>query len=247
MALVWDITWPTQSQLLVALKLADHAHNDGSSIYPAKASIARQAQCSESTVSNALRALRNCGMLHVVQEGGSGPRSPTIYRFNVELLEALAGIKAELLGGADAIEISEELYQQGLENKGSTVAPLETLRGQSEVAKGSTESAKGSKALTPNHHLRTTNKEPPGAQGSNFDFEVKRPLATFTVTKSSVQWSAWLKWLIEKGRTDIAEQMDGLSEVVVFGGRWPNADSPLPKLPKAALTEKSKRMSGDAA
>lgn len=247
MSLVWDIHWPTQSHLLVALKLADHAHNDGSSIYPAKASVARQAQCSESTVSNALRALRNCGILHVVQEGGSGPRSPTIYRFNVELLEALAGIKAELEGGADSIEISEELYQQALENKGSTVAPLEGLRGQSDPSKGSTERSKGSTALTPNHHLRTTNKEPPGVQGSNFDFEVKRPLATFPVTKGNVQWAAWVKWLIEKGRNDLAEQMEAQSEVVVFGGRWPSADSPLPKIPKTALTEKSKRMSGDAA
>ncbi len=239
MTMVWEITWPTQSQLLVALKLADHAHSDGSSIYPAKSSIARQAQCSESTVSNALRALRNCGILRVVQEGGSGPRSPTIYAFNIELLEGLAAAKAELEGGADEIEIPEVVYQQAVENKGSTVAPLDELRGQSGPSKGSTEPSKGSKALTPNHHLRTTNIEPPGREGSKFDFgsEGRKAVPSFTVTNSSVQWNAWKAWLIERGRTDLAERMASVREIVVFGGRWPKADSPFPKVQRAEKGE----------
>ena len=30
MTLVWDVRWPTQNHLLVMLKLADHANDEGS-------------------------------------------------------------------------------------------------------------------------------------------------------------------------------------------------------------------------
>jgi len=242
MTMVWEITWPTQSQLLVALKLADHAHNDGSSIYPAKASIARQAQCSESTVSNALRALRNCGMLCVVQEGGSGPRSPTIYRFNVELLEALAGIKAQLEGGADTIEISDELFQKAIENKGSTVAPLDELRGQPSVSKGSTERAKGSIALTPNHHLRTTNKEPSTRAGLKIGFGSEVAANGYTITKADYpeEVAAWRRYANHRGGHD-------MRKIVKLIDTHGFAVVPSLMPPEDGLSEKSKRIIGDAA
>lgn len=196
MSLVWEIHWPTQSQLLVALKLADHAHNDGSSVYPAKSSIARQAQCSESTVQNALRAFRSCGLLHVVQEGGTGPRSPTVYAINVELLEGLASIQAKLEGGADSIEIPENVYEIATGNKGSTVDPLGNTRGQPDTSKGSTEASKGSIALTPNHHLKTTNTKSPEREGFKSVFGSEAVLLTMTSNPQAL--IAWEKYAAKR-------------------------------------------------
>lgn len=231
MSLVWEIHWPTQSQLLVALKLADHAHNDGSSVYPAKASIARQAQCSESTVQNALRAFRSCGLLTVIQEGGSGPRSPTVYAINVGLLESLAAIQAKLEGGADSIEIPENVYEQAMENKGSTVDPLDAVRGQSEIPKGSTDGSKGSKALTPNHHLRTTNIEPPGREVSKFGFgsEVKANKPSLTIMRSESNWKDWIDHLRKTGNEALANKA-ATASAMRCTSRYPREGSELPVL-----------------
>lgn len=152
MSLVWEIRWPTQSQLLIALKLADHANDEGANVYPSKSRIAEQAQCSESTVKNALRAFRDCGILRVTKKGGNGPGSTTIYEINVDLLKRLAAAKAVLKGTADSIEIPDELAK-GSTIYQSTVDPLDEERGQSDSEKGSTETEKGSKLLTPNHHI----------------------------------------------------------------------------------------------
>lgn len=252
MSLVWEVHWPTQSQLLVALKLADHAHNDGSSVYPAKASIARQAQCSESTVQNALRAFRACGLLRVVQEGGAGPRSPTIYAINVELLEGLAAIQAKLEGEADSIEIPETVFENALNAKGSTVDPLGNVRGQSDTAKGSTETAKGSIALTPNHHLRTTTIEPSGAKVSKFDFGSEGRVQpthkpSFTITPRESNWKDWVGYLQKIGNFELAEKALTASAMRCTS-RYPREGSELPVLVfSAGLTDKSKRMAGDAA
>lgn len=248
MGYVWDVTWPTQSQLLIALKLADHANNEGGQVYPAKATIARQAQCSESTVQNALRAFRDCGLLHVVKEGGTGPRSPTVYTINVELLAGLSAIKAQLQGGSDKIEIPDDLYGNALdaspENKGSTVDPLNHLRGQSDPSKGSTEGSKGSKALTPNHHLRTTNKEPKGDLNF-FGSEVKpvqKPMAMFTITSADAEWSAWMTYIRACGPDELEERCMASGKMTVFGSRWPKDTSPLPRVAAVA-----RNVTGEAA
>ena len=241
MSLVWDVTWPTQSHLLVALKLADHAHNDGSSVYPAKASVARQAQCSESTVANALRALRGCGLLRVIQDGGNGPRSPTVYAFNVELLEYLAAIHAELDGCADRIEISQDTYQQALDAKGSTVDPLDHLRGQNEEAKGSKQPAKGSTALTPNHHLRTI-KENLRQKDSNFDLKVKAGTPGVLLVRAfhPDELAAWRRFALHRGGIAMRRlvYMIDTHGGAAVPSQWP---------PDAGLSKISKRTTGDAA
>jgi hypothetical protein len=239
MSLVWEITWPTQSQLLVALKLADHANDDGSNVYPAKASIARLAQCSESTVQNALRAFRDCGLLSVIRQGGNGPKDPTVYAINVHLLTLLANAKAILNGGADRISISDDIAAKADENKGSTVDPLPELRGQSEGSKGSTDPAKGSKALTPNHHLEPS-REPLGEKS---DFEVKRAVAQFELTPSDAQWRFWMDFFQSTNQAAKAEQAEAAGKMFVTG-KWPDKGKLL-HIPTKGISERSKAMAGD--
>lgn len=237
MSLVWHVQWPTQSQLLIALKLADHAHDDGSNVYPAKSTVAKQAQCSESTVQNALRAFRNCGLLRVVQEGGKGPKNPTIYAFNVRMLKTLADARAELVGGADHIDLPEELYAQDEDEKGSTVDPLPSVRGQTDGAKGSTDTAKGSKLLTPNHHLEPSKKNLSAQARENSDLGSEaaprshRP--AFTLTPADISWKDWIAHLTTHGHHDLAERAQTVGELTA-SSRWPREgpDEPLPIVPR---------------
>lgn len=242
---VWEITWPTQSQLLVALKLADHANDDGSNVYPAKASIARLAQCSESTVQNALRAFRDCGLLSVVRQGGNGPKDPTVYAINVHLLTQLANAKAVLSGSADRISITEDVAAKADENKGSTVDPLESTRGQSEQAKGSTDPDKGSKALTPNHHLEPS-REPSHARSENFGLGSEgKPSPRFEITSADAQWGTWLDHL-RKNAPDKAADAEAAETMTVTGSKWPDKGK-LVFVPRASLTDRSKAMTGETA
>jgi len=255
MSLVLEITWPTQSQLLVALKLADHANDDGSNVYPAKASIARLAQCSESTVQNALRAFRDCGFVSVVRQGGNGPKDPTVYAINVHLLTHLANAKSILTGGADRIVIPEDVAAKSDENKGSTVDPLDELRGQSEGAKGSTDPAKGSKALTPNHHLEPS-REPSLARSANFVLGSEVPPRL--VLRTDPNWRLWLDWVFEKWGASTSDAFAKEGSMVVFSA-VPSATAKQPKLPPTdpdkfdalrkarTITDRSKAMTGDAA
>jgi hypothetical protein len=154
MSQVWEIEWPTQSHLLIALKLADYANDDGGKVWPAVSTIAAQAQCSERTVQNVLKAFRNCGLIRTLKPGGGS--TPTIYQLNVLLLGKLAGAKARLAGKADAIEMPEEPTETG-----ATVAPLhEAAPVQMERPTGATDGDRGAKLLHPNHH-KEPSREPP--------------------------------------------------------------------------------------
>lgn len=234
MTLVWHVQWPTQSQLLIALKLADHAHDDGSNVYPAKSTVAKQAQCSESTVQNALRAFRSCGLLRVVQEGGKGPKNPTIYAFNVPLLKSLSDARAVLTGGADNIEIPDELFPQDGGDKGSTVDPLDG-RGQPDPSKGSIQTAKGSKALTPNHHLEPSKKNLSAQARENSDLgevgQLRRARPAFDLIPADVQWEPWVEHLHSIGEHELADRANATGKMTVLE-KWPSAGVGLPIVAK---------------
>lgn len=251
MSIVWDIRWPTQNHLLVMLKLADHANDEGSKVWPAVATIADQAQCSERTVQNVLKALRDCGLVSVVKPGGGS--SPTIYELNVPLLGLLARAKAKLEGGADIIEIPEEIYAQADPQTGATIAPHAVAPVQS--TGGGVQSfcgGGGAKLLHPNHHLEPS-IEPPCAQARE-DFlndgksEVKRALPRFEITPTdTTAWAQWMQLLRKRDREDLVMRAEEAGVMTTIGSRWPKDDSPLPHIRRrSGLTEKSQRMTGEA-
>ena len=233
MTVVWDIRWPTQNHLLVMLKLADHANDEGAKVWPAVATIAEQAQCSERTVQNVLKALRDCGLITVSKPGGGS--MPTIYAINVPLLKTLTGQKLE--GSADKIDLPDDIYPQDAQT-GATVAPLPIAPVQPATGTGANEGGGGAKLLHPNHqynhqenlHLRKV---------SNFDLksEGKKPVVSFVITNSSAHWQHWQRWLTELGRQDLADRMDAIREITVYGSRWPQPDSPIPKIPKPTIED----------
>lgn len=253
MTMVWDVRWPTQNHLLVMLKLADHANDEGSKVWPAVATIAEQAQCSERTVQNVLKALRDCGLINAVKAGGGS--MPTIYELNVNLLRGLATINAALKGGADVIEIPDELYAQAMDMTGATVAPPSIAPVQPTTGRGATEGGRGAKLLHPNHHLEPSSK-PSHARSENFDLgsEGKPRL----VLKTDPTWRIWLDWVFAQWGASGADAFTKEGAMVVFSAA-PSSTAKRPMLPpidpdkfdalrKArTITDRSKAMTGDAA
>lgn len=243
MTLVWDVQFPTQSQLLIALKLADFANDDGSSVYPSRNRLAANCQCSESTVKNTLRAFREIGLLHVVEEGGNGPRDTTKYAWNMRLVGALIDGDCSIRGGATDLEIE---WSEAVDNKGSKFDPLEPVRGQSDELRGQPVAAKGATGYPQpinTHHKEPSARERAGA--TQTAPAVARPL--IVVRAGDISWSAWLDVIATRAgeASKLAAERSGC---ITAAGRWPRADLPLPTINEAkadGLTARSRQMAGD--
>ncbi|MDE2098667.1 MAG: helix-turn-helix domain-containing protein [Patescibacteria group bacterium] len=83
MVAVWgcDVSIVEQAILMA---LADHAHDDGTKVYPSVARIAWKVGASRATVQRVLQRLRSSGVLVVVHQGGG--RDATEYTLHLELL-----------------------------------------------------------------------------------------------------------------------------------------------------------------
>jgi hypothetical protein len=94
--LVWNAAIPHPHAKAVAVKLADWADDDGGSIYPSAATVARMCVLARSSVCKWQFALEQCGLLRVVQRSAGGARSDTTERaFDVALLQRIAWRKVE--------------------------------------------------------------------------------------------------------------------------------------------------------
>lgn len=79
----------------VALKLADHANNEGRGIYPSKQTVAEQTELSVSTVHRAIRQLLSIGVLVKVRASKGGKaKATTVYRFDLDALSRLPPVAA---------------------------------------------------------------------------------------------------------------------------------------------------------
>jgi hypothetical protein len=120
----------------VAVKLADHAHDDGTSIYPSVKTIARQAEVSHRSAQYAIRQLVAKGLLVLVRKGGG--RDTSQYRFDMRLLMELHmstmerwaadDKRAECTKGRTHAK-SAPVHQ--LHGRGAPVAPKPSLNRQS--------------------------------------------------------------------------------------------------------------------
>lgn len=254
MGYVWDVEFPTQSQKLLLLKMADHANDEGGSIWPSKETLARKIGASESTIQLCLKVFRNCGLLHVLEAGGNGPRSTTKYAINVELLVGLANGSCSIKGCSDVLEIEGEPDC----NKGSDFHPFKGSAGQGvEIRshqpgddKGSAQPSKGSagrpQTFTKNLQEPSLARERAGDIGASAPPAWKnKGLTQHRITDVDVQWNDWLRHLNACNRADLAEAAQTAGEMFVVGSRWPTACSKLPAIPGAGLTEVSKRIIGE--
>lgn len=172
MGMCFRVVFGNPNLKAVAVALADHAHDDGTNIWPSVAKLAVKTELSERTVQYKLRQLEALGLIVLVDEGGQGPKDTREYKFDMRMLRDLSDnlLKIESDKGAgDApltlVRVQEvQLRVQELQEKGAAVAPEPSL----------------------NH------QEPSSAQArakvSNIDFGKKRRL----VLAEDPSWQSWL-------------------------------------------------------
>lgn len=114
-------------EYVLALALADHAHDDGSHVFPSVKSLALKTRQSERTVQRQLQKMVGGGWLVVVSKGGAGARNTAEYRICLAWME-----------GADFDALPKV--------KGDKMSPL--TMGESEPIKGDIQSNKGDIAVS---------------------------------------------------------------------------------------------------
>lgn len=121
MAEVWELDLPA-TEKLVLLAMADHAHDDGTHVYPTVFKICAKTSLSERAVRGILGRLRDRGLL-VVQKKATR-YTPTIYRIPVRGAD-VAGL--DLPRGADGADSGVHVLHP--ESSGEpSVSALDALR-----------------------------------------------------------------------------------------------------------------------
>ena len=126
MGMVFDRYPAGGGEMILALKLADHAHDDGTHIYPGVASLAEKTRQSERAVQYQLRRMEKSGWLIPVDQGKGGRGRSREYR-----------ISPAWLNGAELAPIADE-------EKGADSAPIQAdAKGANDDGKGAIQSTKG--------------------------------------------------------------------------------------------------------
>jgi hypothetical protein len=123
-------------EMLVALKLADHAEDNGTHIYPSISYIAEKTRQSPRAVQYQIRRMQQTGFLLLVANAGGGRGRAREYRINPDWINGaeLAPIKAG---------------SKGAENAPNEKGAKQDGKGATDDGKGANESAKGRKAFAP--------------------------------------------------------------------------------------------------
>lgn len=89
---VWKAKMPSLAFKVVALKLADHANDDGENVYPSASRLVDATGCAHSTVQEVIANMLAVGLLRVENEGFGNRkgRSTVIKTLDVEMLDKLA-------------------------------------------------------------------------------------------------------------------------------------------------------------
>lgn len=144
-ALIYEITFGNAHAKAIAVKLADNANDDGESIFPAKATIARKVECSKRTVDAYMNLWLVIDLLRLDEMGGG--RKPdearrgvirrkgrtSVYSFNVPLLHELEAGRTSVKGlieaaqGKGLIDADGWATREAIQTiKGAAGAPFET-------------------------------------------------------------------------------------------------------------------------
>lgn len=231
MSLVWEINFPTHSQKLIALKLADYASDHGASIFPAVSTLARHTGSDERTVQRVMKAFRDCGLIELVKEGGAGPKSPNHWQLNLPLMVAISLGDFTIAGSANGLEIEGEDKGDILSCKGDILSVDELLRvtkGHLRVTPVSPKGGSGATQSINNHQIDSSTRAGACAMdGAAPRAEVKGEPAL--VLKSDPQWRLWINWLRNDGHDRAAIAFESEGAMIVYAPH-PSANSPRPKL-----------------
>ncbi|MFV1846423.1 helix-turn-helix domain-containing protein [Stenotrophomonas maltophilia] len=119
-------------EMLLALALADHAHDDGTHIFPSIARLAEKTRQSERSVQYQLRRMEQSGWLVLVNAGIGGRRSgfgeggrTRQYRINPEWMKGadIAPFAKGAKQAAEGCKTAQERVQNGVEKGATAIAP----------------------------------------------------------------------------------------------------------------------------
>ena len=85
MALVWEQSQHSGSELLVLLGIADFSDDQGKA-YPAISTLAKKCRMSNRHVQRVVRGIEQSGELTVKSNGGPPPKFPNLYKINIDSL-----------------------------------------------------------------------------------------------------------------------------------------------------------------
>lgn len=118
--------------MLLALALADHAHDDGTHIFPSIARLAEKTRQSERSVQYQLRRMEQSGWLLLVNAGIGGRRSgfgeggrTRQYRINPEWMKGaeIAPFEKGAKQSSKGCKTTQERVQNGVEKGATAIAP----------------------------------------------------------------------------------------------------------------------------
>lgn len=217
-AIAWKVKFPSQTQKLLILRMADFSHENGTGIFPAIDTMATDIGCSRRQIQYALKALEGCELIVRERQGGKGHGHTNIWRINLDLLVSLATQKNLLKGAHDRLEI--------VENEGATIAPLDLLRVQSAASRVQSATLKGEAHCTQtlnNPYIepldaRERARDEPRASRARKE---PAPIRMFELTPRDITWKAWLAEMEKVGRTDLADQAIDTGKIQVTS-KWPD-------------------------
>lgn len=137
-ALVRSAELANSTHKAVALVLASYAEDDGSSVFPSVARIAREACLSESSVHRATRALMASGILNLVKRGGGYHSATNCYAFSISALRSVnaRGNVARVSPRHPLMGVSQNASRVSHGHlRGVTVTPNSLVTGQEEEVK----------------------------------------------------------------------------------------------------------------
>lgn len=161
-------------EMLLALALADHAHDDGTHIFPSVARLAAKTRQSARTVQYQLRAMESSGWLVLVNRGTGGRQAgglmglPREYRINPSWIKGAEIAPFESDPARADLNTRSELSDAAA--KGADSAPLSSAgKGAKQRGKGcktarlrvQNDASKGATAVAPEPRATKSNQEQP--------------------------------------------------------------------------------------
>jgi hypothetical protein len=241
MSLVWEIQFPTQTQKLTLLKLADHANDEGGSVFPGNDTLAYQIGCDRRTIQRTIKELNRAKIITLEHKGGQGDGDTNRWRIDVDQLIRL--------GLRELVLTRENGELRAVENQGGELPPSNFSR-VTKLLRRVTPAChpQGDTSLSPkpslNHHIETSSASADARDGSRTS-PAGKSIVSLTIEPRDSGWSEWMEFLSPSFR-ELAEARGSIE----VSKRWPDDDAVLHTRllgkPKG-LTETSKRMTGETA
>lgn len=126
-------------EMLLALALADHAHEDGTSVRPSVKLLAKKTRQSERTVQYQLRKMQAYGWLIIVRFSSGKPGDPNEYKINSAWLTGAESDGCNFCTGAtddmDGCNLKQGRVQNDADTGATAIAPKPLLKPSKEPSK----------------------------------------------------------------------------------------------------------------